>query len=57
MILENYLTKNSKYEFDIKRANNGVMAIESFKESNNEKKTSNIKIIIMDSEMPILNGF
>lgn len=36
MILENFLTKNLKYDFDIKKANNGFMAIESFKEFNQE---------------------
>lgn len=36
MILENYLKKNNKYEFDIKKAVNGYAAIESFKEFNKE---------------------
>ena len=43
--------------FEITQSNNGQEALEEFVKCNKEPNVDNIKIIIMDCEMPVLDGF
>jgi len=55
LILENFISSNKFYKFQIIKATNGLEAVNIFKERNFEKGES-IEIIIMDCQMPILSG-
>eukprot|EP00828_Plagiopyla_frontata_P040213 TRINITY_DN5387_c0_g1_i1.p4 TRINITY_DN5387_c0_g1~~TRINITY_DN5387_c0_g1_i1.p4 ORF type:complete len:163 (-),score=43.97 TRINITY_DN5387_c0_g1_i1:96-584(-) len=56
LVLKSQLEKiNNK--FNIVQANNGKQAIEKFCLINKEESENNIKLIIMDCEMPQMNGY
>ena len=60
LIMEKFLKKIEKNENSIiinEFAHNGEIAVEKFKLNNNSEGNDPFNIIIMDCEMPIMNGF
>ena len=57
LIINSYLESCIDYKINIITAFNGLIALENFMKFNKKKSVKNIDIIIMDCEMPIMNGF
>ena len=57
-VMDQFLKKSKKYIFNMIKCYNGEEAIEEFRNRNIKRKTDeNIDIIIMDIEMPLVNGY
>ena len=56
LVIGAYLKKSNKYLFNIINRSNGEEAIDIFRNRNRRKMDDNIDIIIMDLEMPKVNG-
>ena len=57
LILTSFLESLSDYKINITKSYNGLVAYETFLNLNKKESVNNIDIIIMDCEMPIMNGY
>ena len=57
LILTEYLKKLKGYNLNILTAHNGAMALEIFELQNKESSINPIDMILMDCQMPILDGY
>ena len=57
LIITKFLKEIKEYKFIFETANNGLEAYYLFKKHNSEVNKENFLLLIMDCEMPIMNGF
>ena len=57
VILKNYLNSLDQYNIKVSESFNGLAALNLFEKFNKNESIDNIDIIIMDCEMPIMDGF